>query len=85
MSAIHPMCRVTTLCVAVPIWGVCRDSYTLVCMSVKIDMGTRLPRGMIGGVSTVWALSFLAVPHSERLSSISQHERSEFLCGRSPL
>ena len=30
MSAIHPMCRVTTLCVAVPIWGVCRDSFTLV-------------------------------------------------------
>ena len=29
MSAIHPMCHVMTLCVAVPIWGVCCDLYTL--------------------------------------------------------
>ena len=32
------MCRVTTLCVAVPIWGVCRDSYTLqVCRATAVQ------------------------------------------------
>ena len=29
MSKVHLVCRVMTLCVADPIWGVCRDSYTL--------------------------------------------------------
>ena len=29
VSKVHLVCRVMTLCVADPIWGVCRDSYTL--------------------------------------------------------
>ena len=41
MSAIHPMCRVTTLCVAVPIWGVCRDSYTLKYLSLQVGHKAR--------------------------------------------
>ena len=52
-----------------------------VCVAVKIDTGTASPRGVIG----VWPLFFLSFPHPERPSWISQHERSELLCGCSPL
>ena len=50
----------------------------------------RPTRGMIGGLlspSGVWALPFLSLPRSSQTSSssISQHERSERPCGRSPL
>ena len=51
------------------------------CLSFCKNRHTPSPRGVIG----VWALFFLSFPHPERPSSISQHERSELLCGRSPL
>ena len=37
MSKVHLVCRVMTLCVADPIWGVCRDSYTLGRKKVEIS------------------------------------------------
>ena len=43
MSAIHPMCRVMTLSVAVPIGGVCRDSYTLQkLVQAKKELGSEI-------------------------------------------
>ena len=50
-------------------------------LDIKIDQGTHSRLG----VSWVWALSFLSLPHPEPPSSISQHERDKLLCGCSPL